>query len=358
MAEDDIEGSAKYLHCRARLAILVVATNLGAIMTASGKRGQDRHTLRTGRLDVGNGHKVFFEEWGNPTATPILHLHGGPGSGCKPHHKSLYDPMRQRVIFHDQRGSGRSRPFAETRHNRTSDLILDIERLRACLGIDQAAYVAGGSWGSTLALSYAIAHPDRVRRLVLWGIYLGRTFEDDFVNAGKVKYVFPEAWNRFIAMVPRNRRRSGKSIMAYYASGIRSNRIEVSNRYADEWILWGSTLASSAYDQQHLERDIINARKVNGRSGNYGAATIQTLYFRNGCFIRNTPLLKNVSALRHIPCSVVQGRFDLCTPAISAYQLSRAYGDSLHLQWVNSGHSATPEMLAVLRATIAANFDG
>ncbi len=323
-------------------------------MTASKECEQDPAPRQAGHLDVGDGHKVFFEEWGNPDATPIFHLHGGPGSGCKAHHKTLYNPLRQRVIFHDQRGSGRSAPFAETENNETKNLIGDIERLRTFFGFD-LMYVVGHSWGSTLALSYAIVHPQRVRQLVLSGIYLAREFEDDFVNEGWAKYIFPEAWDRFIRRVPESCRTSGKAIMAHYAEMIRSPSSEVSDRYSREWTLWEATVASSTYDRQDLEQEILKASEEEAKK-NYGAAKIQTHYLPNGCFIRKTPILENLSAIKHIPCSVVQGRFDLCTPPVSAYQLSLAYGANLYLQWVNSGHKANPEMRAALRATIAATL--
>ena len=153
---------------------------------------------------------MYWEDWGNPESLPFLHVHGGPGGGFRDTHKLTFDPKKHRVIFFDQRGAGRSTPFAETKDNTTQHLLEDIEKLRLHLRIDKFN-VFGGSWGSTLSLLYAINHPERVNSLILWGIYLGTQFENDIIAEGYARYNYPEAWERFISLVPEDKRTNGTS---------------------------------------------------------------------------------------------------------------------------------------------------
>lgn len=305
----------------------------------------DPFVRHSGYLDVGNCHKIYFEDWGNPKATPYFYLHGGPGSRFSDSSKLLFDPEKHRVIFHDQRGCGKSTPYAEVKHNTTQDLIADIERLRTHLKIS-SMQVVGGSWGSTLSLLYALAHPERVHSLIVWGIYLVRQFETDYVNEGYPRHTFPEAWERFISFVPEKYRKKGNEIMKFYAQKIRSKTKKIATLYANEWSLWESTLMSLDYDKGKLEQEVLS-------EDNMSVALLETHYFLNKCFVPENFILNNVHKIAHIPCSIIQGRFDMCTPPIGAYDLARAYGNNCTLQWVNSGHSRTePETLAALRATV------
>lgn len=305
---------------------------------------------KSGMLDVGDGYSLYWEDWGNPAAMPIFHLHGGPGSGFSDNHKLLYDSKKHRVIFHDQRGAGRGTPFAATDHNTSQLLIEDIEKLRTHLGIE-TMHVSGGSWGSTLTLLYAIAHPERVQRLMIWSVFLARQFEVDFVNEGIPRYFFPEAWQRFIALVPEEHRASGDQVMRYYAEQIRSSDEAVAKRYADEWALWECSLLSVRYDPIKLEKEILEDKE------NTAIARIETHYFMNSCFVPENYILNNLEKIKDIPCTLVHGRFDMCTPPVSAFDLQTAYGDQLSLIWVNSGHyNSDPEMNAALRATAAASL--
>ena len=310
----------------------------------------DPNVIQKGHLGVGDGHSIYWEDWGNRKATPIFSLHGGPGAGFNDKHKFLFDPKIHRVIFHDQRGSGKSTPFAETKHNTTQDLIGDIEKLRKHLHIDNM-YVAGGSWGSALALLYSLAHPKRVLRMLIWGVFLARQFEIDFVNEGYPRYFFPEEWNRFISLVPKEHRKNGTSVMKYYVEKIHSKDKSIATTYADEWTLWESTLLSMNYNRLGVEMETI------GDKDNVAVAKLETHYFLKRCFIPENYIINNISKIKHIPCSVVQGRFDMCTPPISAYDLAKAYGKNATLQWVNTGHvRSEPEMFAALKATIRALF--
>lgn len=301
-----------------------------------------------GFLEVGDGHSLYWEDWGNPDAMPIFHLHGGPGSGFKDKHKLLYDPTKHRVIFHDQRGAGKSIPFASIEDNTSQHLIEDIEKLRKHFSIEKM-HVSGGSWGSTLALLYALAHPEQVEHMMIWSLFLARQFEVDFVNEGIPQYFFPTEWKRFISLVPDDERGSGDSVMRYYAKQIHSRDESVAKKHANEWSLWEATLLSVLYNPLQVEKAIMEEKE------NTAVARLETHYFLQKCFVPENYILDNLSAIKHISCTLVHGRFDMCTPPVSAVDLQKAYGDNLSLVWVNSGHyNSDPEMSAALRATALA----
>jgi proline iminopeptidase len=301
------------------------------------------HINAKGQLNVGDGHQIYWEDWGDPSGVPIISLHGGPGNGFNDTHKTLFDPAKHHVIFHDQRGCGKSTPFASIEHNTTQDLIHDIELLREKFGLEKV-HVVGGSWGSSLALCYAIAHPEHVKSLLIWGVYLIRQFETDWVNEGYPRYNFPTEWARFIELVPEEHRANGNSIMKYYAEQMRSSDPKIANRYAVEWTLWESTLVSIAYDPAETEKE------TREDPSTLSIALLETHYFTNNCFVPENYILDNLAAIHDIPCQVIQGRFDMCTPPIGAYDLAQAYGDNLTLKWVNSGHLRTdPEMFETLK---------
>lgn len=281
-----------------------------------------------------DGHRVYWEDWGNPKSTPIMYFHGGPGGGCDEKDKEFFDPKKHRVIFHDQRGSGRSTPFAETKNNTTQDLIKDAEELRKLLGIE-SMYVYGRSWGSALSLFYALAHPERVKKLSIGGVFLARQFEVDFVNEGVPRYSFPDAWERFISHVPIEHRKTGDDVMRYYADQMRSADKVLADKFAVEWSMWELSLCSIDYDQVAIEK------RVREDKNNMAVSILETHYLLNKCFVPENYILENIDKIKHIPCVVIQGRFDMCTPAISAYDLSKVYGRNLELKWANAGHMST-----------------
>ncbi|MES2471103.1 MAG: prolyl aminopeptidase [Patescibacteria group bacterium] len=293
-----------------------------------------------------DGHQIYWEDWGNPKAPPVFFIHGGPGGGFCDRDKLLFNPALHRVIFHDQRGSGKSIPFADTKNNTTQGLVGDIEILRKHLGIEKM-YVVGGSWGSALSLFYAIAHPERVKRLLVWGLFLARQFEIDFVNEGYPRYFFTEAWERFIALVPEEYRKTGDNVMGYYSKMMNSQDETEARKFADEWTLYEISLCSINYNPAALEKDVM------GDKGNIAIARIETHFFLNKCFVPENYILDNVHKIQHIPCTLIQGRFDMCTPPISTHDLKRKYGDNLSLTLVNSGHlSSDPELGSALRMAI------
>ena len=281
----------------------------------------DPDVNKSGHLDVGDGHKIYFEDWGNPKAFPIMHLHGGPGAGFSESHKQIYSPKKHRVIFHDQRGSGKSLPFASVKNNTTQHLVSDIEKLRKHLGIEKM-YVSGGSWGSTLTMLYAIAHPERVVRMMMWGIFLNRQSEIDYLYRGVAKDTFPEAWQRFISNVPEKDRGSSEGVVKFYAAKIQSKDKKTALKYAAEWSLWESSTVSITYDRLKVEREVLGGQD----DFNLSISRMESYYFLNKCFVPDNYILKNIRKIKHIPCYVVQGRFDMCTPPVSAIDLSEAYG--------------------------------
>lgn len=319
-------------------------------MSSTSESSTDPNVLHSGMLAVGDGHQLYWEDWGNPEATPAMHFHGGPGGGTSESHKLLFDPAKHRVIFFDQRGAGKSTPFAETKDNTTQKLIEDTEKLREHLGIEKM-YLVGGSWGSTMTLLYALAHPERVISMVAWGIYLGSQFENDLIANGYDRYNYPEAWERFIALVPEEHRKDGDSITRFYSDKLYSSDQAEAVKYADEWSLWESNLVTVQYDLREIAQDTLGADK------NLALARLETHYFLNGCFIPENYIMDNIATIKHIPFYVVQGRFDNCTPPVTAYELSKVYGDQMTLQMVNAGHSRSdPEMRAALRSAINSMF--
>ncbi|MDB5182631.1 MAG: Proline iminopeptidase [Candidatus Saccharibacteria bacterium] len=310
----------------------------------------DENVQAKGLLDVGDGHQIYWEDWGNPKAAAIMHFHGGPGGGFNDSHKLLFNPKKHRVIFFDQRGCGKSTPFAETKNNTTQKLIEDTEKLREHLKIEQM-YIVGGSWGSTMVLAYAIAHPDRVKSMVAWGIYLGSQFENDLISAGYFRYTYPEAWERFISLVPREHQTDGTSITKYYAGKLNSPDKTEASKHADEWSLWETSVLTLSYDKTKMEQQTL------GDINNVPVAMLETHYFLNGCFMPENYILDNIEKIKHIPFYVVQGRFDNCTPPVTAYELGKVYGENMTLQMVNAGHKRSdPELQAGLRAAINISF--
>lgn len=305
----------------------------------------DDKIISKGHLDVGDGHKIYYEEWGNPKSHPIIHLHGGPGAGFSSSHKRIYDPKKHHVIFHDQRGAGKSTPFASTENNTTQKLTADIVKLRNHLNVTVPTYIVGGSWGSTLSLLFTIAHPELVKGLLMWGIALVRLHEHDMTFNGEAGRFFPEAWERFIGLVPPSERKSPMDVMSYYRRKLHDTNFETAKRHANEWILWELTLCSILYEPQKLEEEVMSW-------DNLAFARLEAHYYVTNFFMPENYILKNIGKISHIPATVIQGRFDFCTRPINAYELAKAYGKNLKLQYVNSGHlRSEPIMLDALRAT-------
>ena len=271
----------------------------------------------SGHLDVGDGHSVYWERVGTPGAKPAVFLHGGPGGGCGPSHRRLFDPAHYDVLLFDQRGCGRSTPHAELEANTTWHLVADIERLREMAGVEKWL-VFGGSWGSTLGLAYAETHPAHVSEIVLRGIFLVRAFEIHWYYQQGASFLFPDKWERFLAAIPEAEH--GDLVTAYRNRLVDPDR-DVRIAAARAWSQWeGETITllpdPSTSDQFH-EDDFAIA-----------FARIENHYFVHHCWLEEGQLLRDVGRLKDIPAVIIQGRYDIATPAVSAWDLHRAWPEA------------------------------
>lgn len=278
-------------------------------------------------LEVGAGHTLYVEQCGNPAGVPVIVLHGGPGGGCSPSMRRYFDPAIYRVVLFDQRGCGRSRPHASVRDNTTWDLVADIERIRAELGIDQFI-VFGGSWGATLALIYAISHPTSVTHLVLRGVFLMTQVELDWFYGGGAGQFWPEPWARFVELIPEEER--GDLIAAYHKR-LFSGDLRVETKYARAWSAWENALAS------------VHSSGNGGESpGDYARAfsRLENHYFTNAGFLETDGwILANIDRIQHIPGVIVQGRYDMICPPVRAWNLSKAWARADLRMIRNAGHA-------------------
>ena len=278
-------------------------------------------------LDVGQGHKVYVEQCGSPDGMPVVILHGGPGGGCSPAMRRYFDPERYRVILFDQRGCGRSRPHASVMNNTTWHLVDDIEFIRKTLDID-AWIVFGGSWGATLALIYAQEHPAHVRHLVLRGVFLMTQSELDWFYGGGAGKFWPEVWARFEGLVPEDER---GDLIAAYNRRLFSGDIAMETRFARAWSAWENALASS------------HSSGAGGEApGDYARAfaRLENHYFTNAGFLDfDGQILAHAGRIKHIPGTIVQGRYDMICPPDSAYALSQAWPAGQLKMVRNAGHA-------------------
>jgi proline iminopeptidase len=284
---------------------------------------------KTAYLDVGNGHRLYYEESGNPEGKPVVVLHGGPGAGTSPQMRCFFDPNSYRIVLFDQRGSGKSTPHAGLENNTTWDLVADIERLRDLLNIERWQ-VFGGSWGSTLALAYAETHPDRVTELVLRGIFTVRQQELDWLYRFGTSELFPEAWQKFIEPIPGDER---GDLLAAYHRRLMGDDPEVRLAAARAWSIFeGST------SQLIPGSNVVSV--FGGEQFAVALARIETHYFINRCFMDDGQLVRDAGKIAHIPGVIVHGRYDALCPAVNAVVLAAAWpGGELQIT-PDAGHSA------------------
>ncbi|CAK0764838.1 putative proline iminopeptidase [Azospirillaceae bacterium] len=284
--------------------------------------------LRFGFLNVDSLHTLYWEESGNPEGVPIVFLHGGPGAGAAPIHRRFFDPQHYRIIVFDQRGSGRSKPLGEIRNNDTDLLVQDMEALREMLGISRW-HLFGGSWGSTLALVYAQTHPEKCLSLTLRGIFLLRPSEILWFLYG-MRTVFPEAWRTFSNYIPQPERRD---LLEAYWNRLNAQSSEVRITAARTWSLYEgacstllpiSELISSSIDDNHA----------------LSVARIEAHYFRNNLFKPENRLLENIHRIRHIPGVIIQGRYDIVCPIVTADELHREWPEADYYVIPDAGHTA------------------
>jgi proline iminopeptidase len=284
----------------------------------------------SGYLRVSALHELYYEECGNPQGKPVVFLHGGPGAGINAAARRFFDPSIYRVILFDQRGAGKSRPHASTEDNTTWRLVEDIETLRIFMGVERWQ-VFGGSWGSTLALAYAEQHPERVTELVLRGIFLLRPKEIQWFYQQGASFVFPDHWENFLAPVPESER---DDIVASYARLLSSSHQEDLLRAARAWSLWEGVTSN-------LEMADAGVTQFAADEFALALARLEVHYFvNNGFFDDPDILLRNIDIIRDIPTVVVQGRYDLVCPMMSAWDLHKAWPEAAFVIVPDAGHSS------------------
>ena len=283
----------------------------------------------TGMLDVGEGHSLYYERVGTPGAKPAVFLHGGPGGGMAPDHRRQWDPELYDVLLFDQRGCGKSQPFAEIEYNDTWRIVEDIERLRDMCGHEKWR-AFGGSWGSTLALAYAQKYPERVSELVLRGVFLARQQEKSWLYSYGASEIMAEQWDQFTGIIPEAER--GDLVRAYYER-LTSDDEETRLEAAREWSLWEGHVATLLPNEELLDSFGDPAKAV-------PFARICAKFFLENFFLEENELLNNVDKLAGIPGIIVQGRHDICTPPGAAWALKKAWPEAEFWIVHDAGHSA------------------
>lgn len=293
--------------------------------------------IRHGYLQVDELHRIYWEEVGNPNGVPVIFLHGGPGAGLSPQHRRFFDPDYYRVILFDQRGAGKSTPLGECRNNTTQLLVEDIERLRTHFGIAQWL-VFGGSWGSTLALAYGESHPERCLGFVLRGIFLCTQPEIDWFIEG-VRWFYPELYEEFAAPIPLAER---ANLLQAYVDRIMSE---------DPAVHWPAVRAWSRYEGRRVFL-LPQPDDPPSDSLDLGVGRLESHYMINLGFFEDDQLVRNVGRIAHLPCVIVQGRYDVICPPLSAHRLHQAWPGSQLQMIPDAGHGALEKGIA--RALVGA----
>jgi proline iminopeptidase len=289
----------------------------------------------SGLLDVGDGNEIYWEACGNPDGKPVVMLHGGPGAGCGPEHRRQFDPQAYRIVLFDQRNCGRSKPHASDpavslENNTTWTLVADMELLREHLGIERWQ-VFGGSWGSALSLAYAQTHPDRVTELVLRGIFTLRPFELYWFYQEGASLLYPDLWEKYLEPIPEDER---DDLINAYAERLASPDREVRVAAARAWSQWEAGTIRLRPDEKAIE-------EAGEADSAVAFARIENHYFVNEGFFDDEQLIADVDKIRHIPAVIVQGRYDVCTPAATAWDLHKAWPEAEFHLVDDAGHAFT-----------------
>ncbi len=286
---------------------------------------------RSGMLAVDELHTIYWEEVGNPQGQPVIFLHGGPGAGLSPQHRRFFDPQHYRVILFDQRGAGKSTPLGEWRNNTTALLVEDIERLRVMMGVDQWL-VFGGSWGSTLALAYGQAHPQRCTGFVLRGIFLCTKSEIDWFIDG-VEAFYPELYDAFVAPIPQEER---GDLLTAYTKRMQSD---------DPAVYWPAARAWSAFEGRRVFL-LPQEEDTPSDALDLGVGRLESHYMDKLGFFTEDQLIRNMGRIAHLPAVIVQGRYDVICPPVSAYRLHQAWPGSVLHMIPDAGHGALEHGIA------------
>ncbi len=284
--------------------------------------------FQAGYMPVGDGHSLYYEQSGNPNGVPVLFLHGGPGAGASAAHRQFFDPDYWRIIIFDQRGGGRSRPLGSLEANTTQHLVADINTLLDSMGVEKCL-LFGGSWGSTLALAYAIYHPQRVLGLVLRGIFLGRPSELDWFLQG-IRNFFPEVWQAFVEPLSNAER---ADLLTSYYKRLTSDDETIRLPAARLWSVYEGSCSTLIPNRERIA-DFANDRIA------VGLARIEAHYFMNNIFLPEGFFFDAIEKIRHLPATIVQGRYDVVCPPTSAYELAQVWHQAQLIMVPDAGHSA------------------
>jgi proline iminopeptidase len=282
----------------------------------------------SGFLDVDDTHKIYWEQSGNPDGVPILFLHGGPGAGASPTHRRFFDPDFYRIIIFYQRGCGRSMPLGSLENNTTAHLVADMEALRIHLGVDRW-HLFGGSWGSTLALHYAIAHGERILSMILRGIFLCEQDEVEWFLYGMRK-IFPEAWEQFAGLLTEDEQ---DDVLKAYYRRLKSPDIDVQMEAAVRWSLYEAACASLLPNYETITTDEQKHYAL-------ALARLEAHYFTHEVVAPQDSLLKKIDKVRAIPSCIIQGRYDVICPIATAYKLHQHWPEADYVVVPDAGHSA------------------
>ena len=283
----------------------------------------------SGMLPVSSMHSIYYEECGNREGKAVAFLHGGPGSGSAPIWRRYFDPRLYRIVLFDQRGCGKSTPYASLVENTASDLVEDTEKLRVHLAIDRWQLV-GGSWGSTLALAYAQRYSERVSALILYGIFLGTAKEIEWFYQSGANAILPDAWEDYCRMIPENQRH--EMVKAYYRL-LNSDDSQVQLQAAHEWSMWEARGLRLIPDPAHIASFVEPEKAL-------AQARIECHFMTNHCFLQSDQIINNISIIRHIPCLLIHGRYDLVCPVATAWTLHKSWPESKLIIVADAGHSA------------------
>ena len=287
--------------------------------------------FHTDYLKVSDIHEIYYELCGNPEGRPVFVLHGGPGSGCSPYYRRFFNPEKYFIVLHDQRGAGKSRPYAEIRENTTQHLVEDIERLRQHLNLKKII-LFGGSWGATLGLAYAETYPDNVSGLVLRGVFTATQEEIDHFYHGGVRPFFPEVYDELLAPLREENNRPLPEILLEF---IQSDDPEVREKYSKIWTRYefkvGALETTDDFINEYLQDDGVMDHI-------YSFALLENYYMANGCFLEEKQLLRDAHKIRHIPVTIVNGRYDMVCPIITAYRLHQKLPKSKLFIAEGAGH--------------------
>ncbi|MDO5666935.1 MAG: prolyl aminopeptidase [Alcaligenaceae bacterium] len=292
-----------------------------------------------GFLKTDDGHQVYWELCGNPQGKPVVFLHGGPGAGCSPHHRQLFNPELYNILLFDQRGCGRSKPSASLENNTIQQLIADMERLRSEIIKAEQWLVFGGSWGSTLALAYAQTHPQQVKGLILRGIFTVRHEEVKWFYQQGASFIFPDKWEQYLAPIPQDER---DDLLAAYRRRLTGNDEDEKLRCAYAWANWESGTIS-------LLPTAEKALSLADKDAVLSFARIENHYFTHKGFMDEGQLIRDAHLLANIPTIIIQGRYDSCTPAKTAWDLYKAMPHAEFHLIPDAGHAFNePGILAAL----------